>query len=98
MIKDRQLGRVKVAAPLVHSAEITEAFVMMGFLPIRVEYIWEYDYYMYTGISHLFAAVPEGRKIPLYDITVAVDYTDDGEVTGPIKVTVEAVPYEKEDA
>ena len=96
MFKDRQLGRLKIAAPLVHSGDITEAFVMMGFLPIRVEYIWEYDYYMYTGLSHLFAVVPEGVMIPLYDITVGINYNDDGEVTEPLSITVSEVPYAHE--
>ena len=96
MTKDRQLGRIKISAPLVHSGEVTEALVMMGFLALRVEYIWEYDYYMYTGTSHLFEAIPEGVRIPLYNVIIGADYSDNGEVIGPLNINVEIVLDEKE--
>jgi len=63
-------GRILISDKLTRNNEIPYVFYKIGFLPVRVEFLYAQISFEYIGISDLFDTVEEGEMIPTYVIKI----------------------------
>jgi hypothetical protein len=63
-------GIIKVSSTIIenHSDELANSLSQIEFLPLRVEFRFDYDILWLSGCSFMFDPVEEGDKIPEYCI------------------------------
>lgn len=81
-MKNRNFGFFKINRELVEekSSIILEIFIKLEFLPIRIEYVFEYNAYTYYGISPFFEYCEIGRIIPEYTLSINTEHNGEKNV------------------
>lgn len=74
----KRLGKVSVTRDLLQDEpeRVAEIFHFMKFAPFDIEYALRCDYYVYTGVCHLFEPLMEGVIIPEYVLSVHMNRSD----------------------
>ena len=60
------------------NGQMTECFRLLGFIPLRTEFLAERDDFDNVGISELFDHCPSASVFPEYDMQITFDVNEAG--------------------
>lgn len=78
---ERKYGRIKISTPFVedHPDDVAKVFTKLEAVVLHCEHDFANGNFNYMLYSPLFNLVPLGEIVPLYEITVKVEY-DEGKI------------------
>ena len=83
-----RLGQFYISKQLVEEGDtgIAKALALLAFVPVRVEYLWGREAYLYLGHSPHFRELGVNEQTPEYEITVHGEFNEEQKRSVPVRV------------